>query len=223
MIKDEIAALLESGGPARPFDASLLPPFPGARKIAPVRVPMMPRLSGDEGADSRLLIKAYKAACSQRYGKKPRVDRKAAFRMRHAVERLRAHEIVSPYAWAGFRMTQWQYSERRTAPPKIDYVFSKKVVDEHADHFKRKAESYDVIGRVMLTPSHSELLRLWDLCRRKVASPNAGGIGEEETTRIVSEVLPPETYHDLEARVPNERDEIEADLFRRLAAGDWIW
>jgi hypothetical protein len=220
---DELAALLAGVGPARPFDARLLPPYPGIDTIQPVTSPKMPRLSGDLAGDGRLLIKAYKAACSHRYGRKPRVDKRAAFRMQAAVLALRKNEIVSPYAWAGFRLTQWQYSERRSKPPKIDYVFSAKVIDEQIGMYRRKAESYDVLHRVMLTPSHAELLERWERCRRAVASPNSGEIGEEETVRIVTSILPPSTYHDLAERVPGERAAMSADLFRRLAAGEWIW
>ena len=220
---DKLAALLAGGEPARPFDARLLPPYPGTDTVEPVAVPKMPRMSGDRQGDARLLIKAYKAACAARYGRKPRVDRKATFRMQAAVLAMKREKIVSPYAWAGFRLTQWQYSERRSKPPKVDYVFSARVIEEHVEMYRRKAESYDVLHRVVLAPSHAELLERWERCRRAVASPNSGGIGERETVRIVTSILPPDTYHDLVDRVPEERATMSADLYRRLAAGEWIW
>lgn len=222
-VTDTIEELLQSARPPRVFDARLLPPYPGQNTVPTVVVPKMPRLSGDTPADARLLVRAYKAACHARYGRRPRVDSKAAFRMQRAVLTMRAAEIVSPYAWASFRLVQWQYSERRTKPPGIDYVFSAKVIEEHATQYHRKAESYDVLHRVLVTPAHAELLELWERCRRAVASPNAGDSGEQATVRIIESILPAATYHDLVERVPAERDAMTADLYRRLAAGEWIW
>jgi len=183
----------------------------------------MPRLSGEINSDAKLVIKAYKAACLRRYGKRPRVDKSAVFRMKAAVLALRRQKFVSPYAWAGFRLTQWQYSARRAKPPPVDYVFSAKSVDEQAEQYRRQAASYEVLHRVVLTPAHIDLLARWELCRRAVASPKHKEIGEGETQRIVDSILPPHTYHDLAARVPVERSAIEANLYRRLAAGEWIW
>lgn len=220
---DDLADLLGSAPRARPFDPRLLPPYPSTEKIKPVVVPRMPRLRVEDAGASALLIRAYKAACSHRYGRRPRVDKQARFRMGRAALAMFKAKIVSPYAWAGFRLTQWQYSERRSKPPGIDYVFSAKVIEEHLPQYRRKAESYDVLHRVMLTPAHAELLELWERCRRAVASPNSGGIGQRETVRIVEGILPPAVYHDLMERVPAQREEMRADLYRRLAAGEWIW
>jgi hypothetical protein len=219
----DLAQLFDQGAPPRTFDGRLLPPYPGTEKIPPVAVPRMPRLSGEINGDAKLLIRAYKAACARRYGKRPKVDRSAVFRMKHAVLTMRRRDLASPYAWAGFRLTQWQYSERRSKPPPIDYVFSTKVIDEHLEQYKRAASSYEVLHRVVLTPAHADLLERWERCRRAVASPKRTETGEGETLRIVANILPPATYHDLAARVPDERAEIEADLYRRLAAGEWIW
>lgn len=221
--EDALATLFESVRPARPFDLRLLPPFPGQEKAQPVAVPRMPRLSGDAAADAPLLVKAYKAACHLRYGRKPRVPKEARYRMGHAATALRKAQIVSPYAWAAYRLSQWQYSERRAKPPSIDYVFSRKMVEKHVEQYRRKAESYDVLHRVILTPSHRELLDRWERCRRAVASPNSGPVGEGETVRIVESILPPDVYADLAAKVPAEAATIKADLFRRMAAGEWIW
>jgi len=209
--------------PPRPFEWRLLPPYPDTKRVLPVYVPKMPRLSDDNAANAKLLVRAYKAACLKHYGKRPRVDGKATFRMRHAERALRRHKFLSPYAWASFRMRQWQYSERRTKPPSIDYVFSVNVIDEHAEHFKARSDSYDVLRKIVLTPAHSALITRWERARRAVASPKAGPPGEDETMRIIDQHLPAAVYHDLADLAAAQRSDMLADLHRRLAAGEWIW
>lgn len=218
-IDQDLAALMTPGRPPVPVDLRKLPPYPGSERYTPVHVPRMPRLSGDTAGDAKLLVRAYKAACQHKYGKRPHVDGKAPFRMRTAAKALRVAGIDSPYAWAAFRLMQWTFSEKSTKPPKIDYVYSTKVVEEHSAHYASVASSYDVLHKVVLTPSHNQLLELWERRRRSAACPNPGEPGEGGNPRI----LPPDLYAALAGRIAGERAAMEADLYRRLAAGEWIW
>jgi len=183
----------------------------------------MPRLSGDRDSDARLLVRAYKAACWMNYGRKPRVDAKSAFRMKSAVAALWECKIDSPYAFAAFRVIAHHLSDRKAAPPKIDYVFSRKVVEANAEQFRRKAESYDVLEKRILTPAHVRLLVLWENARRAAASPNVSRSGEYHTEEVANSALPSDVYAKLLAEAKEQRHEIEADLYRRMASGEWIW
>ena len=217
---DELCALFDAVGERREYDKTVLPLYP---ELEPAQVPPMPRLTGDRHADAKMLIKAYKAACHSWYGRRPRVDRKATFRMLHAVMAFRKTSVRSAYAWAAFRLKQWQLSENSRKPPKIDYVFSKSVVEKHADYFNAMSASYDVLNRVVLTPSHRELVRRWERCQRALGSPKLGPSGVGHDARIVSEILPKDLYTQLMRQAAKERSNLQADMTRRLAAGEWIW
>lgn len=222
-VDTQLEELMQAGPQPRALNLEHLPPYPSAKRYATAHVPRMPRVSGDLNADAKLFIRAYKAICVDRYGKKPRVDRKATFRMRTAVTALRKAGFASPYAWAAFRLTQWTFSERSNKPPGIDYVFSRKVIEEHGEQYKRKAATYDVLNRVLLTPSHTRLLELWESCRRSALCPNSVEPGEKGTRAIVAKILPGSLYASLASSIAGERSAMEADLYRRLAAGEWIW
>ena len=221
---DFLGGILQGGAPPRPVVREHLPDYPGVKKFRPVQVPRMPRLNGDTIGDARLLVRAYKACVLNKYGKRPRVDKQAHFRMRRAAATMLKAGVTSPYAWAAFRMRNWQYSEKAAKKrPGIDYVFSSDVVTQHYEHYSRRQTSHDVLDRRRLAPSHARLLDLWKACEQAARSPDAGPPGEQGTLAVVSTILPPTLYAELAAAIPGERSAIEADLFRRLAAGDWIW
>ncbi len=222
-VDNALMELMQPGPKPLRVKSEHLPVYPSAKEFPTVHVPRMPRLSQDLGSDAKLMVRAYKAVCLHKYGKKPRVERKAVFRMQSAAQALYTAGVKSPYAWAAFRLTQWMFSERKDKPPGIDYVFSKKVVDAHADHYSRKAASLDVTNRITLTPTHLRLLELWESCRRAAQRPIPGVSGEIVTRKAVARILPAELYSERAAKIPGERAAIEADMFRRLAAGEWIW
>ena len=215
--------VLERAPVPRHVDAAHLPPYPAASRYPTIKYPRMPRLTGDKSGDARLLVRAYKAVVLHKYGRKPRVDKQAHFRMRTAAAAMHKHGIESPFAWAWFRAVCWSMSEKSSKKPSIDYVFSAKVIEQHAAQFKRKQSAYDVLRRVRITPSHARLLVLWESARRAAMSKKIGSPGEEGTRRAVSAILPDGLYRELASKIEEERATAEAELYRRLAQGEWIW
>lgn len=205
----------------RPFSADALPPYPGYDVLEPPSLPPMPRLLADPAAAGKLLVRAYKAACWKNYGKKPRTDKQVTFRMRHAAFAMREQGIESPYAWAAFRLHTWRLSLlAETTHPAIDYVFSRKVVEDHAEHFAGVAERYEVRRHIVLPESHQLLVVLWARARRALASPGNADKTDEE---IVEGILPRERYDQLIAAAQHEGRALVADAMRRLGRGEWIW
>lgn len=222
-MNEDLTMILEAGEAPRPVDLAHLPPYPAAKLYPTIKYPRMPRLTGDKAGDARLLTRAYKAATLHKYGKRSRVDKQAHFRMRTAAAAMHKHGIESPFAWAGFRLVCWSLSEKSSKKPSIDYVFSAKVIEQHAAQFRRKQSTYDVLSRVKITPSHERLLKLWETARRAAMRRSAGDPGEEATRRAVSAILPDGLYRELASKIEEERATAEAELYRRLAQGEWIW
>lgn len=227
--KDDLTRMFENGSVRRQFSLSELHPYPD---VEPIRVPQMPSFTGETDTDANLMLRAYKAACLHRYGKRPRLDKKARFRMVRVVVAMREASVRSPYAWANFRLRQWIHMDVSKAqgkkpdpskPPSIDFVFSQRVVEKHAAYFRSWASTYDVLGRVELAPAHRRLLDLWEKCRSAAASPKLGPAGVEHTEAMVERILPSSEYVALCKLAAKERSDIQAELTRRVAAGEWVW
>lgn len=220
---DEIEWLMSEGcDERRDFAFTDLPAYPSTKICKPVVVPRMPRLSFDKYSDGKLLIKAFKSAVQHRYGKRVRVDKQAQHRMRVASAAMVRFDVTTPHAWAAFRIKQWQNSENAKMPPALDYVFSAKVVDRHVDFYRSVEASYDVLRKIVLTPSHHELIDLWEQVRKSVSNPKlpSGGV---VTREVVDRILPQSKYRRLVERTKQEQRTIKVDLYRQLANGIWVW
>lgn len=220
-LDDDLDDLLNGHAAPRVFDVSDLPPYPSAGLIHTVHVPKMPRWSGEDAQDARLMLRAFRSVIKHVYGKSPRVDKEAVFRLRSAAPAMR-QVCRTPWAWAAFRMQQWRLSEKSSKRPGIDYVYSRRMAEKHAEYFHRMEESYDVINKVVVVAAHSELQSRWEACRRLVANPN-NAPGREVTRRLVEETLPSREYQRLAHEAGAQYADMNADLYRRLAAGEWLW
>ncbi len=207
----------------RPFDKSLLPAYPDSKKCEPVVVPRMPSLRGSKAYDANLLIKAFKAACHKWYGVKPQVKKPDRYRMGAAGQAFFNTGVLSPFAWASYRLVSHQLTDRKDAPPVVNYVFSRKVLEKHHQHFKQVVSSHEILDKRVLTPSHQKLILLWEKTISLVGCPKSGPAGEETTKAIIHSVLPPSTYQRLLVDSRDEHRAMTADFYRRYNAGEWIW
>lgn len=223
-VNGELDALLNADDDARAFDLHDLPAYPSTKLFPPAKVPRMPRTSGDPYSDAMLLIKAWKCGVLKVYGKTPQLRPKkpATFRMK-AVAPL-VHKLkITPHAWVRFRITQCRHAHPDSKKhPTIDMAWSRKGLEKNLDFYESQSASLDPLGKVQLTPSHQKLLDKWELLRLEVASPKhpPGGVA---TRVIVDRLLPPTEYRRLTDMIETERRQIEAELYRRGASGEWIW
>lgn len=202
-------------------DLALMPPYPTPSVCPLVRYPSQPRLPENTAAAARMMVRSFKAVVLKAYGKSPRVDRKAEFRMKRVLAAFKRHGIDNAWAWSAYRMTHWQaHNDDGKAPP-VDWILNAPAVDKFAGAFKATAARYEHIGKVSMTPAHRELMSRWQklseaLC--KINTADAQAVREKR-----DQILPDHTFNKLRDLSEHQRGAEEARLFAALARGRWIW
>jgi hypothetical protein len=202
-------------------DPALLPAYPSPSVCPLVRYPVQPLLPDDGNAATKMMIRAFKGVVQKTYGKTPRVDSKATFRMRRVLTAMRRHGFRNAWSWAAYRMTHWLAHDEKNKPPPVDWIWNAQAIDKFAGAFKATASRYEHLGKVSMTPAHRELIHRWQKLSealRKIDMSNA-----QATNEVRVSILPDSEYNRLRALSEDQRGAEEARLFAALAKGRWIW
>lgn len=202
-------------------DLSLLPPYPTPSVCPLIRYPNQPLLPTEEVAAVKMMIRAFKAMTHKVYGKTPRVDRKAIFRLRPVRRALTRNNFRNPWAWCAYRMNHWLSHDDKNKAPGVDWIWNTKAVDKFAGAFKATSARYEHLGKVGMTPAHQELLRRWQNLYKKIGG--ISGVNSQVASELRDEILPADTYERLRKLSEEQRGVQESDLYAQLANGRWIW
>lgn len=216
-----IESLNETAPQRQSVDLAALPPYPTPSICPLVRYPSQPHFPPEDAAAVKMMIRAFKAIVHKTYGKTPRVDSKAMFRLRPVLKAMRQKNFCNPWAWAAYRMTHWLPHDEKNKAPGVDWIWNTKAVEKFAGAFKATTARYEHLGKVSMTPAHGELLRRWQNLYKKLG--RIQGVNAQAAYVARGEILSVETYEQLRTLSEDQRGAEEARLFAALAKGRWIW
>jgi len=230
VMSDDAGSLLMGGAhPAKVGEAAWvgLPPFPGFAVVQPAVIPAPPKIEFGTSSEARIemLRDAYNTACRRalpdefnHYATKP-----FAKRDRHALldgaGQLFVEEI-SPLRWAEFAVDMWksgreQDEKKRAVRPAPKWVFSATLVARHAGWARTEREHRG--ARVVLTRSHRTLL---DRYATMLSAVLCGAVSPAEAEQ---KFFPDGAYARLVERATNESQREQAEIDRRVQAGEYLW
>ncbi len=223
------------GSPGRkplPIFGDHIPEFPCSMRVPMVRVPSPPLLDARLGPQRRrsTLARWFKCAVVSRFGAKAK-SAGAGFARSPKIEKLLdeaanafvKHEIA-PAAWCAWccdvSLRLFQKDPERPKPPTIFWVYAKRWLDERREWFEHEADTLG--GRMIATPAHDELTRLWYRMDKTLRREKA--ITREAQDEIIVRFFPDDTYRDLVEQAHVQVVKMQNSIDSLARSGDkWMW
>lgn len=229
----EVGLLL--GTPGRqplPIFGDHIPTYPCSMQVPMVRVPGPPLLDARLGPQRRrsTLARWFKAALVSRFGAKAKGAGSGFARspkivklLDEAADAFIEHEIA-PAAWAAWccdvSMRLFQADTTKPKPPTIFWVYSKRWIAERVEWFEHEADT--IGGRMIATPAHDQLTRVWYAMDRELRLERA--ITREAQDKIIAKHFPEDTYRDLVEQAHSQTAKMQDAINSLARSGDkWLW
>jgi hypothetical protein len=197
-------------------------------------IPPPPQIKLSHSPDERvaLLLRAYNLVLQREQPNVWNLYRKTPLRAPEraqlvvAADELRYHQ-VPPIRWVEFSLERWNRMRNeakasgkkgKQLPPErppLKYVFSKNRLDSTAGWALQDMMPQG--GTVVCTRAHRTLLARWQQMHWAVTTYRVSAAEAEET------FFPNGLYKRLVAQTQSETKTIQADLDRRLDAGEYLW
>lgn len=229
----EFGVLLGSPG-RRPVEifGNAIPTYPCSGTVPMVRVPSPPLLDARLGPQRRrsILARWFKSALVSRFGAKAR-GAGSGFARSPKIEKLLdeaadafvRHEIA-PAAWCAWccdvSLRLFQADVAKPKPPTIFWVYSKRWIDERVEWFHHEADT--IGGRMIATPAHEKLTRLWYAMDRELRRAHA--TTDDAQREIVARFFPDDLYRELVEQAHGQTVEMQDAIDSLARSGDkWLW
>lgn len=209
-----------------------IPRYPCSGTVPMVRIPSPPLLDARLGPRRRrsVLARWFKAAVVSRFGAKAKgagagfaKSKKIERLLDEAAEVLTKHEIA-PAAWCAWccdvSMRLFQADVDKPKPPTIFWVYSKRWIEERSEWFEHEADT--IGGRMIATPAHEKLTRLWYAMDKTLRLERA--TTDEAQREIVARYFPEDTYRDLVEQAHAQTAKMQDAINSLARSGDkWLW
>ena len=202
-------------------DLAHMPKYPSPAVCKLISYPNQPVLPPQKTAAINMMKRAFRAVVHKHYGKTPKVDAKAYYRLEKVLPALRQRGVTNVWSWCSYRMTHWLAHDDKGKAPGIDWILNAPAVHKFYGAFKATSSRYEHVGKVSMTSAHRELLSRWTKLHeslRQIHPHDAQAVHEKREA-----ILSDRKYAELRSLSEHQRGVEEARLYSLLARGKWIW